>query len=524
MITDTTQPWQRLSGRIIWVDLVQVSVTQLPLFIAILLMNAAPQAGQLWPLIALAAVGLIGAVADAVRWLVTRYRITPSYLELKTGILFRQHRSIQRDRIRSIDTEAKLRHRIARLRVVTIGAGQQSSTHEAAIALDALTADDARALRERLLTTEVRHAMADTALDVPSEHIESEESDPGAPLQVFARFRPGWVIYNIFNIWAYVVAIGLVFGGWWILSAVGIDPTGWIMGLADWGGIGWFGTILLAVAVVGIVGVIGMAVSYFTEYWNFELARVRGPESTELRTTQGLFTTREVNRDEGRIRGYQLSQPFFWRWLGVTDTYVITTGLNLWSMNQPAAILPRVPWRVAHRATSAILAPEASPFDAELTKHPRAALRRRLWWATASTLAIATILSALILEGAIGVAWLWIPAACWPIALGGAVVAYRALGHVIAGPYVVLRSGLMNRSTEALQRNAVSTIAIRESLFQRRLGLRTVTTMSAAGYGSYAALDMDASQSLTFATQAAPGILDEFLDHAGDATHSSLSA
>lgn len=527
MSTEAPQQWQRLSGRIIWVDLVQIIVTQLPLLIAIWLMNTTPQAGQLWPLIALAAFGLIGSVADAVRWLVTRYRITPSYLELKTGVLFRQHRSIQRDRIRSIDTEAKLRHRLARLRVVTIGAGQQSSTNEAAIALDALAADDARALRERLLTTEVQDAVAATdseASETVTQQTESEESERGVPLQVFATFRPGWVVYNIFNIWAYVVAIGLVFGGWWLLSAVGIDPTGWIVGLADWEDIGWLGTTLLGIAAVGIVGVIGMAVSYFTEYWNFELARVRGPESTELRTTQGLFTTREVNRDEGRIRGYQLSQPLFWRWLGVTDTYVITTGLNLWSMNQPAAILPRVPWHVAHRTTSAVIAPEDSPFDAELTKHPRAALRRRLWWATFSALIMAAIISALVLDDTIGSAWLWAPVIVWPLALGAAIVAYRALGHTITGRYAVFRSGLMNRSTDALQRDAVSTIVIKESLFQRRLGLRTVSAMSAAGYGQYAALDIAAHQSLAFATEAAPGILDEFLTDSSAESHSSLSA
>ncbi|HIY86944.1 MAG TPA: PH domain-containing protein, partial [Candidatus Yaniella excrementavium] len=425
MITDTTQPWQRLSGRIIWVDLVQVLVTQLPLIIVVLLINAEPQAGQLWPLIALAAFGLIGAAADAVRWLVTRYRITPSHLELKTGVVFRQHRSIQRDRIRSIDTEAKLRHRLARLRIVTIGAGQQATTNEAAIALDALTAHDARALRERLLTTYVEHTIAAPDSDASTPQTEPEESDRDVPLRVFAKFRPSWVVYNIFNIWAYVVAVGLVFGGWWLLSAVGIDPTGWVIGLADWKDIGWLGTSLLAVAAVGIVGVVGMIVSYFTEYWNFELARVRGPVGTELRTTQGLFTTREVNRDEGRIRGYQLSQPLFWRWLGVTDTYVITTGLNLWSMAQPAAILPRVPWHVAHRTTAAILAPQSSPFEAALTKHPRAALRRRLWWATGSTLLIAAVLSLLIIEDAIGAVWLWWPAVFWPLALGGAVVAYR---------------------------------------------------------------------------------------------------
>src|SRR5690625_3698677 len=104
-------PWQRLSGRIIWVDLVQIIVTQLPLLVAILIMDSSPELGQLWPLIGLAVFGLLGAVYDAIRWIVTRYRVTPSYVEVKTGVLFRRRRSIQRDRIRSIDTEAKLRHR-----------------------------------------------------------------------------------------------------------------------------------------------------------------------------------------------------------------------------------------------------------------------------------------------------------------------------------------------------------------------------------------------------------------------------
>lgn len=227
--------WQRLSGRIIWVDLAQIIVTQLPLLIAIWIMNVALDAGTLWPLIGLAAVGLIGAIADAVRWLVTFYRITPSYVELKTGVLFRRHRSIQRDRIRSIDTEAKLRHRVAGLRVVTIGAGQQATEDEAALELDALIAADARALRQRLLTAESRRASVEVG-ETSSE--EPEEADRDTPLQVFARFRPGWMVYNIFNIWAFVMAFGLVAGGTFLLGAFNIYPVDWIIGLADWEGLG----------------------------------------------------------------------------------------------------------------------------------------------------------------------------------------------------------------------------------------------------------------------------------------------
>ena len=508
--------WQRLSGRIIWVDLAQIIVTQLPLLLVIWVMNVALEAGTLWPLIGLAAVGLIGAIADAVRWLVTFYRITPSYVELKTGVLFRRHRSIQRDRIRSIDTEAKLRHRVAGLRVVTIGAGQQATEDEAALELDALIAVDAQALRQRLLTTEVRQTPGQ-ADETPSEETEEqlEGADRDTPLQVFARFRPGWMVYNIFNIWAFVMAFGLVAGTWFLLGAFNIYPAEWIIGLADWGTIGWIGTTVLALIAVSLLRVLGLAVNYFTEYWKFELSRVRGPESTELRTRQGLFTTREVNRDESRIRGFSISQPLFWRWMGVTDTEVVTTGLSLWSMSQPAAILPRTPLKVAHRVVADIIGPEPNPFDAPLIKHPRAALRRRLWWATGLTLMPGAILGVLVFENVIPIELLLAVAAFWLLALTAAVIAYRALGHAITGGYLVVRSGLLNRATVALQREATSTVVIRESLFQRRLGLQTVSAMTAAGYGGYDAPDLHRDESLQFAIDAAPGILDDFLEDAG---------
>src|SRR5699024_5225454 len=188
-----------------------------------------------------------------------------------------------------------------------------------AISLDALTATDARALRKRLLTAEVRQAIGEAS--ETSHEVQELDEDQSSPVQVFARFRAGWVLYNIFNIWAFVLALGLVSGGWWLLSSLNIDLVGWIVQVLDWEAIGWVASTGIAILAVGILGVIGMTISYFTEYWKFELARVRGLESTELRTTQGLFTTREVNRDESRVRGYQLSQPLLWRWLGVTDTY-----------------------------------------------------------------------------------------------------------------------------------------------------------------------------------------------------------
>ena len=503
--------WQRLHPRVIWVDLARSVLSLLPAAAAVWLFGVDPGEGQLWPLIGVAAFGVIGAAGDAVRWTFTRYRITPSYVELKTGVLVRRHRSIQRDRIRSVDVEARLRHRVAGLRVVKIGAGQQSSAGESALALDAVSVAGAEGLHELLLG----HAAPE-----PQDAAEPDgEAAPSADEQaeVYARFQPGWFVYNMFGVWAYVFAIGVGWGVYWLLSGFGVDLAAYAAEMIEENGSGRVRVAVIAVLGVSAFGAAGLAVNYFVEYWGFELARVPGEKGTLLRTRQGLFTTRVVNRDDNRMRGVTISEPLLWRWLGVTDTTVITTGLSLWAMSQPAAILPRGPIGAARRVAGLALGADPSPLETELTRHPRAALRRRLFWATAVTAAVASVLVWLAVTGVVPAGAIWAAAAVWPVALTAAVIAYRALGHAIAGRYLVARTGLATRSTTVLQRPAVSTIAVRESLLQRRLGLRTVTVMTAAGLGAYRVPDIDADESLRFADQAAPGLLRPFLSvGAGD--------
>ncbi len=501
----TVDPWQRLSARMIGVDVARTVLSTLPAVVAVVVFGADAGGGQVWPLIGLAVFGALGAAADALRWVFTRFRITGSHVEIKTGVVVRRHRSIQRDRIRSVDVEAKLRHRIAGLRIVKIGAGQQSAAGESALALDAVSVAGAIGLKERLLSS-VRTEDVGTAV---SEE-PADRTDP-APLRVFRRYEPRWVVYNVFSVWAYVLALGVGGGLYWLLESLGIDVTGFVRSLAQGNPFGATGTVVIAFLAVSLFGVAGLAVSYVAEYWDFELARVQGPEGTVLRTRRGLFTTREVNRDENRIRGIQLSEPLLWRWMGASDTAVITTGLGLWSMSQPTAILPRGPVATTSRIAADVLGADGDPLHAALAGHPRAALQRRLWWATGLTLVVGLGLAWLVVTEVVPVAAFALVAVLWPIGIGAAVIAHRALGHAIVGPYLVTRSGLVSRATTVLQRSAVSTIVVRESLLQRRLGLRTVSTMTAAGYGGYDTLDLDADAAVAFALDAAPGLLDPFV-------------
>ncbi|GAB3708901.1 PH domain-containing protein [Nocardiopsis oceani] len=99
-------------------------------------------------------VGLASSAGGVVRWVKTRYRVTATHVERRTGLFVRKYRSVLRERVRSVEAEARFRHRLFGLRMVKIGAGQQNTSGESALALDAISRRGALRLRERLLERE----------------------------------------------------------------------------------------------------------------------------------------------------------------------------------------------------------------------------------------------------------------------------------------------------------------------------------------------------------------------------------
>ncbi|MGW5071484.1 PH domain-containing protein, partial [Streptomyces cyaneofuscatus] len=195
----------------------------------------------------------------------------------------------------------------------------------------------------------------------------------------------------------------------------------------------------------------------------------------------------------------------------------ITTGLAQDNESKNAdhnTVLPAVPRPLADSVAAAILREEATPTGAPLTRHPRAARGRRLRWSLAAALApvlLLTLLGALLTP-----VLLWIALGCavvfLPLAVALALDAYRNLGHALSGRYLVTRSGTLRRSTAALERAGVIGWTVKQSYFQRRAGLLTLTATTAAGGGAYSAYDTDAAEGLTFAAEAVPGLLEPFLE------------
>ncbi|MFQ6853780.1 PH domain-containing protein [Streptomyces sp. 35M1] len=436
----------------------------------------------------------VAAGADRVRWHRTRYRVGEERVDLHTGLLLVKRRSLARDRIRTVDLTANLMLRLLGLVTVRIGTGEQGS--ESTLVLDPVTRAEGERLRLLLLE---RAATAS-----PGVHREGE----------LAVLDPRWIRY------APVSFVAPMLGG---------AAAGAVMQVSDWIGaqgqvIEWVGdrfretpllwtiiVLVLAALVAGVVGALGL---WIEMWWNYRLEREAGGT---LRVRRGLFTSRSISVEEARLRGVDLVEPLGVRLLGAARLDAITTGLAKDHEARNAdhnTLLPAAPRTRADSVAADVLREPDTPTGAALTPHPRAARGRRLRWSLAAVLApvlILTLLGALLTP-----VLLWIALGCAvvavPVAVALALDAYRALGHALSGRYLVTRSGTVRRSTAALERAGVIGWTVKQSVFQRRAGLLSITATTAAGGGAYTAYDTDASEGLTFAADAVPGLLEPFLE------------
>ncbi len=141
--------WQRLSPRMLLVHPVHEVLRQLPVLVGSIVLGSAT-GNSAWPLAALGVTIGFGLL----RWFFTTYRIDDEYVALRTGVLRRRSISVPRNRIRSVQTDSRLLHRLLGLTVLRVGTGHQARG-QAAFALDAVEAAQVPRLRATLLAESV---------------------------------------------------------------------------------------------------------------------------------------------------------------------------------------------------------------------------------------------------------------------------------------------------------------------------------------------------------------------------------
>jgi putative membrane protein len=496
----------------------------IPALIGLVLAGRAMGDGQMWWL---APLGVVVVIAVSVlRWVTTRYRITAEQVQLRTGLLQRKTISTPADRVRTVHVTASALHRVLGLAKVEIGTG--SHERGSGLSLDSLTVAEAAGLRAELLhRSEVSSSDTAGAAAFPDAPGSASSADASGA-RVFAAVPPQgaaapadqdtelarmdlrWVRFAPFTMSGVLGAAVILGFGSRLLDQVGVSAT-------DVGPLKvgldyvlrtpfWLDVLQGLVGLAAFVTVLSIG-GYALSYWGFRLTRhPRG----SLHITRGLLTTRATSIEERRLRGLELAEPLLLRAVHAARLGGITTGLKSKGGTDGGSsmLLPPAPRAVAREVAAQILR-DAGPMEVALIAHGPAARRRRF---------IRALLASLVLIAAAGIA-LWWGASRWialaalltlPVAVMLAADRYRSLGHALAGRFLVTRAGSLYRRRDVLEREGIIGWNVRQSFFQRRAGLATLTATTAAGRQRYAVTDVPLPLALSLADRALPGLLDEF--------------
>ncbi|MFF7729735.1 PH domain-containing protein [Streptomyces sp. NPDC008001] len=485
------EPWRTLDPRTL-----AVHCTWMGAPLGSLALTALATGGRLdtraW--ITLAVIGAVFAAVTTggiITWRRTRYRVTADALELHTGLFTRSVRAIPLRRVRNVDITANLVQRLLGLAVLRAGTGGGGRGGE--LSLDALTRPEAVRLRAELLAR------------AGAGHAD----DPVLARADLRRLRYApltfWVVGGVF------AAAGAV---WRVLDGIGIEP--WRIGFVrrafeDFGNSALWLTIPLGLLAVTALGSAGAVALYAENWWNY---RLEWTDAATLRVRHGLYTTRSVSIERARLRGVALREPLLLRAGGGASVRAVAGGLGDREQNRKrSVVLPPASRDEALRVCGGVLGVPFGPV--ELTAHPRAALRRRVFrafaWCVLPLAAALAVLGALLTPVLLYCAAGWLVVAA-PVAYGLARDAYRGLGHGFRGRFLFVRSGTFGRETVALDRSAVLAWTFTDTPFSRRAGLVTATAAVAAGEDGYRIRDMPVAGAAAFADAVTPGILTEFLE------------
>ncbi|QIS15402.1 PH domain-containing protein [Nocardia arthritidis] len=492
-------PWQRLDPRMLLVHPVNEVVRYIPVLIGTVIVGSRAD-NPLWSLIPL--VLIVGFAAT--RWFTTTYRVGPTHVELRTGLIQRKRLAVPRSRIRSVDIEADLLHRALGLAVLAIGTGQHADKKEQ-FKLDALDARLVPDLRRELLASTGTEEVA--GQEVPK--IEPAGREIG-------HWQAGWVRYaplslTGFAIFAPIVGLAFQYG-----IGQAIFRSDAVHSLRD--GTALVITLVIAALVVALVLVVALAACarYLATYFGLQVL----DDGKTLQIRHGLFTTRQITMDLARFRGATVNEPLLLRLAGGAELEAIMTG------EKPRVkILPQAPRAAIDHTLAHLLAPDAThdkpsgttqsmPGLVPLIPHGPAALRRRYTRTLLPVLVIAVVMLAIRLAGVEFSAWWWlIPVLGALIGIPLAADRYRGLGHAVipadgaAPTWLVTRSGSLDRDRDCLEAPGIIGWTVRQTFFQRRAGVATVVAATAAGKKRYAVIDIPIDQAYALIEQVHPGRL-----------------
>lgn len=418
---------------------------------------------------------LFGLVFHVVSWGTFTYVLHADRIELRRALVGRSVKSIPRDRIRGVDISASLPHRLLRLAVVHIDAGADGGEGT----LNAVSRQEAERLRRVLLT-------------------RTGATPAPRPL---GRMRPRWYVYaplsGAYLLTPFALAGSLLGTLYNVGDDLGLITRDRVEAIAH-DVVGLPPAVVVALAILVLLAMPIMSIVVFMLFnWDFTLYARGG----SLVAERGLITRRSVSLERRRLRGVELADNPFERMSGVTRLGALVTGLG--DAAHRGRLLPAAPRPVAVELAARVLGELPGP----LRRHPRAARGRRVVRAVAPPLGVGAL--ALLADQP------WVAGFCAALAVLAVPLGldrYRQLGHATDDARLTVRSGSLRRRQVVVEHGAVVGWRIRRTLFQRRLGLATLSVAVGAGEGGYQAVDMAEPDAVALAAAITPAWVTPFLE------------
>lgn len=385
---------------------------------------------------------VVAALAPAVRWLRFRYHTTPGTLVVEGGVVNRWRRTIPAARVQSIDIVQKLRHRafgIVELRIeVAGGSGTEA-------ALVALTPEEAERVRRSL----------------SQEEVAVDPEAPAAPVLV-RMTRRDLVLAGLTG--GRVAIIAVLLGYLQQLAPDDFISSG-AERLVD-RGVGGVWLVISSIAgFIVVAGAISLGATVVT-LWDFTVER----SGERLLITRGLLDRRRSQVALHRLQAVTMQENVLRRALGLASVTVVVAGRAgpKEEQHETSLLLPTGTRRIALELIAAVLGTDASRLIEDLVPAPRASLWRRLLFA--GIVAIAAGAAGVIAFGAVGTTALAVGVAAALPAWAG----WRALGHRVDRPHLIVRRGVLVRQTSFVALPNVQDLRITISPLQRAGDLATL--------------------------------------------------
>lgn len=395
----------------------------------------------------------MGTVGSTVtHWATLRYRVNEGRLEIRSGLLNRQVRVIDPERIQNMELVRNVFHRLSGLVEVRI---ETASGSEVEGELSALSQSEAKVLVDALDRARQREG---------APPVTEEAEWPVLVRNGLSELV--WYGVTGARFSAMVVLFGVAFE--WFAQR---DPErmGRVMS-----GVGWVGAALGLVAAVTGAWVVSVGGSLL-RHWGFTLRR----KGETLVAEEGLFTRRRVELGQHKVQLVSVQEPVLRRLVGFASLQVETAAVREGGdgTQRAVALVPVVTRDELDALVGAVL-PGAGPHFGDLPLSPPAprALVRSLVQGTWQAALLTTLAVA-----AFG-PWGGLATVLFPVAWGLAWLDHRHQGWAITDELVVARAGWLSRRTEVVERRKLQSVDRVQGPLLRRYGLgQVVVRVAGAG-------------------------------------------